>query len=166
MPYLPALRFPALSWAYEPVAIRIVRAREWRPAVADAVAPAAGERVLDLGCGNGNLCVRLKARCPEAAIVGVDPDPAMLARARARAHAAGLAPLFLAGDATALPRDPAGRFAFLVTQLFDGFATTRDHAGEAFPAMLAGAGRAPPPQSRGRRPARMTAAYQARASAS
>ena len=38
--------------------------------------------VVDLGCGTGQLAVRLQPHC--AAIIGIDPEPAMLAELRAR----------------------------------------------------------------------------------
>lgn len=40
-------------------------------------------RVVDLGCGAGNVTALLAARWPGAAVTGVDPSEAMLARARA-----------------------------------------------------------------------------------
>jgi trans-aconitate 2-methyltransferase len=40
-------------------------------------------QVIDLGCGAGNVTVRLKHRWPGAGIIGVDNSPAMLAKARA-----------------------------------------------------------------------------------
>jgi SAM-dependent methyltransferase len=43
-----------------------------------------GARVLDLGCGKGEMLVRLASRCA-ARGVGVDLNPVMLAEARARA---------------------------------------------------------------------------------
>src|SRR5512134_2260932 len=87
--YRSALRVDALAWAYDPVAMRIVRARRWRSALVDAIAPAPGQRILDLGCGTGSLCLLVKARCPEAMIIGIDPDPTMLSRAQRKAKAAG-----------------------------------------------------------------------------
>ncbi len=39
-------------------------------------------RVLDLACGPASLSDRVLARLPEAAVVGVDADPVLLALAR------------------------------------------------------------------------------------
>lgn len=52
---------------------------------ADALAlldPRPGERILDLGCGDGALTARIAAA--GAAVTGLEPDPAMAAAARAR----------------------------------------------------------------------------------
>jgi SAM-dependent methyltransferase len=46
-----------------------------------------GDRVLDLGCGAGQVAVPLAAHVGE--VVGMDPNPAMLREARKRAGAAG-----------------------------------------------------------------------------
>jgi len=51
--------------------------------------PTAGiERIIDLGCGPGQLSAVLRQRWPHAHITGVDHDPAMLERARAE-HGGG-----------------------------------------------------------------------------
>lgn len=47
----------------------------------DLLAPQPGERILDLGCGTGRLTAELAERGAEA--IGLDRDPAMIARARA-----------------------------------------------------------------------------------
>jgi ubiquinone/menaquinone biosynthesis C-methylase UbiE len=47
-----------------------------------------GQRVLDLGCGTGTLAVALKQRYPEIEVVGLDPDPRALERARNKARRA------------------------------------------------------------------------------
>ena len=48
----------------------------------EALAPSAGERILDLGCGDGFLSARLAAS--GATVVGVDASPQMVAAARER----------------------------------------------------------------------------------
>jgi SAM-dependent methyltransferase len=48
-------------------------------AVLDLLAPRAGERILDLGCGDGVLTEKLVAA--GATVIGVDADPAMVAAA-------------------------------------------------------------------------------------
>lgn len=40
-------------------------------------------RIVDLGCGTGNVTAALRRRWPDAAVTGVDGSPEMLARARA-----------------------------------------------------------------------------------
>jgi len=59
------------------------------------LAPRAGERILDLGCGDGALTVRIAAS--GAGVVGVDISEALLAAARTRGLDVRI------GDATALP---------------------------------------------------------------
>ena len=67
----------------------------------DWLAPPAGLRWLDVGCGNGAFTEMLAARCAPAAIDGIDPSEGQLAYARRRPalHGAGLRQ----GDAMALP---------------------------------------------------------------
>jgi len=48
----------------------------------DWLEPRAGERVLDIGCGDGALTAEIAARGAE--VIGIDASPAMVAAARAR----------------------------------------------------------------------------------
>jgi SAM-dependent methyltransferase len=68
------------------------------------------ETVLDLACGSGIYTRPLARRLPAGRVIGLDRSPAMLARARRRARAAGLAnAAFVRGDAGSLPF-PSARF--------------------------------------------------------
>jgi len=64
----------------------------------------AGARVLDVGCGTGELLRRLRAKYPEARLAGLDPVPEMLAVAKDKLG--GVEDL-RAGYADALPWDCA-----------------------------------------------------------
>jgi SAM-dependent methyltransferase len=57
--------------------------------VLEWLAPQAGERILDLGCGDGQLTARIAA--VGAAVSGVDASPAMAAAAQSRGIAATVA---------------------------------------------------------------------------
>jgi arsenite methyltransferase len=66
---------------------------------------AAGERVLDLGCGAGtDSLVAAQMVGPKGRVTGIDMTPEMLAKARASAEAMGMANAdFVAGEAEKLP---------------------------------------------------------------
>jgi len=63
----------------------------------DLLDPVAGELIVDIGAGTGSQAVAIKVRCPAARVVGVDPDPAVLRIARAKADAAGVEVEWLEG---------------------------------------------------------------------
>jgi SAM-dependent methyltransferase len=67
----------------------------------DWVAPPAGLRWVDIGCGNGAFTELLVDRCVPAEVHGIDPSEAQLSFARTR-HKAGIAQ-FRLGDAMGLP---------------------------------------------------------------
>src|SRR5205807_73415 len=69
-----------------------------------ALAPARGERTLDVGCGLGQLALAIAARTG-ARTLGIDRSEEQLAQARRLSPAAGGQALieFRAGDALALP---------------------------------------------------------------
>jgi SAM-dependent methyltransferase len=67
----------------------------------EAVDLRAGERVLDVACGNGNAALAAARRFCQ--VVGVDYVPALLDRARRRADAEGLEVSFQEADAEDLP---------------------------------------------------------------
>jgi ubiquinone/menaquinone biosynthesis C-methylase UbiE len=78
------------------------RQRAIRAAFFAAAALPEGGRVLEAGCGTGAICRELAGRPGIGAVVGLDPSPFFLERARALA--AGIAGLaFDEGDARAMP---------------------------------------------------------------
>jgi trans-aconitate methyltransferase len=68
----------------------------------ERLAPRPGERILDLGCGTGELTARIAEA--GAAAIGLDADEAMVARARARFP--GLRFVHADAEAFALPDGP------------------------------------------------------------
>src|SRR4051794_10485019 len=84
-------RYERAAADLEPVAERVVALAGLAP----------GERVLDLGCGTGNVAL-LMARAG-ATVTGVDPSERLVSVARERVPDAG----FVIGSAEALPFDDA-----------------------------------------------------------
>jgi len=79
-------------------------------AVLSTLRAAGAARVLDLGCGSGDLMLPLLDLPQISAIVGLDPDRAALERCRARvaAHPRGLIATVREGSMTAAHPDLAG----------------------------------------------------------
>jgi SAM-dependent methyltransferase len=101
------------AWAsgdYSAVGARLLLTAEL---LCEAVDLRAGERVLDVACGNGNASLAAARRFCQ--VVGVDYVPALLERARQRARAEGLEVSFQEADAEALPFPDASFDAVLST---------------------------------------------------
>jgi SAM-dependent methyltransferase len=62
-----------------------------------------GHRVLEIGCGTGNLALLAASWEPAATVVGLDPDLAALARARRKARRQGVEVQWDRGWASDLP---------------------------------------------------------------
>jgi ubiquinone/menaquinone biosynthesis C-methylase UbiE len=77
-----------------------------------------GERVLDLACGTGTLALEVLQRAPGARVTGVDGDPEILERARAKAEKAGAEVAFDEGMSTQLPYDDESFDVVLSTLFF------------------------------------------------
>ena len=89
------------AWAsgdYAAVGTRLLPTAEQ---LCEAVDLRAGERVLDVACGNGNAALAAARRFCD--VVGIDYVPSLLERARRRADAEGLTVDFEEADAEALP---------------------------------------------------------------
>jgi SAM-dependent methyltransferase len=84
--YVPAAGRAALTGLYDPIVALTMREARWRPAMLDRVServPPAGT-VLDVGAGTGSFAIALAAARPDLTVIGVDGDPGVLARARAK----------------------------------------------------------------------------------
>ena len=82
--YLPAAGRDAFLPGYD----LLTRVLGMGPAYRELVTQAGlttGQRAVEIGCGTGNLTVRVKKACPTADIVATDPDPRALQRARRKA---------------------------------------------------------------------------------
>ena len=108
----------------------------WRRALVDAIAPAAGERILDVATGTGMVAAELLARDADCTVVGLDQSEEMLGRARAR-FAAGARPdgervELIEGQAERLPFPAesfdALTFTYLLRYVDDPPATVRELA--------------------------------------
>ncbi|GIJ42258.1 class I SAM-dependent methyltransferase [Micromonospora andamanensis] len=62
-----------------------------------------GQRILEIGCGTGNLLTALGHRLPGTDALGIDPDPAALRRARRKAARRRLSIRYEQAFAGALP---------------------------------------------------------------
>jgi ubiquinone/menaquinone biosynthesis C-methylase UbiE len=115
--YLPALRFSALTRIYDPVVALTSRERRFKELLVEQAAPAPVQRILDLGCGTGTLAIQVKRREPDAEVVGLDADPAMLSQAREKAERAGVELTLTEGFSNELPFED-GSFDRVLSTLF------------------------------------------------
>jgi ubiquinone/menaquinone biosynthesis C-methylase UbiE len=83
--YLPAARHDALLPAYDTLARLLGMKRVYRTLLAQAEL-ADCRRVLEIGCGTGNLTIRAQRAYPGVDVIGSDPDPLALNRARRKAR--------------------------------------------------------------------------------
>lgn len=88
--FTPALGNKKLTPAYDLAIALLTREREWRGRFVEQIAPMSNDRIIDVGCGTGSLAIMLKSCAPDARVTGVDPDPVVLARARAKSGRRGV----------------------------------------------------------------------------
>lgn len=104
--FVPAAGHDWLLPLYDPVQ-KLLGGDSARGELIGQAAIAPGHRVLDVGCGTGDLVVAVKRSHPDAEVVGLDPDPKALARARRKLERAGLAVRLEQGFGDALPFEDA-----------------------------------------------------------
>ena len=100
--YVPAAGWDWLLPFYD-VFARLMGSEAAHRRLVDQASIEPGHHVLDIGCGTGNLTLLIKTLHPRADVVGLDPDPRALARARRKADGKGLAVRLDRGFADELP---------------------------------------------------------------
>tara|TARA_R110002073_G_scaffold65558_1_gene163764 strand:+ start:402 stop:1214 length:813 start_codon:yes stop_codon:yes gene_type:complete len=88
--FTPALGRAYLTPFYDLTIAVLTRERLWRGKLVELVIPDIGDRILDVGCGTGSLAIRLKAEASGSEVIGLDPDPEVLAKARDKAEKQGV----------------------------------------------------------------------------
>ncbi len=89
--YVPAAGHARFTPLYDAVNAVTMRQGRWRPRLVErALDGTAPMRILDLGCGTGAMTLALARACPSATLIGVDGDPEVLERARAKARVEGV----------------------------------------------------------------------------
>jgi SAM-dependent methyltransferase len=112
--FIPALRFGWLTGLFDPVSKLTAREGTFKRRVLERAALAEGERVLDVACGTGTLALSAARSARNVRVTGVDGDPAILERARAKA---GNEVTFDQGLSTELPYED-GSFDVVLSTLF------------------------------------------------
>lgn len=80
--FTPLLGKSYLTPFYDRAVGLLTRETRWRRKIVDHLRLVRGDRVIDVGSGTGTLLKALMASCPEAGLIGVEPDPTALALAR------------------------------------------------------------------------------------
>jgi ubiquinone/menaquinone biosynthesis C-methylase UbiE len=107
-----AARYDLLVWL-----LTHGRNRAFRERLVHLARLAAGESVLDVGCGTGSLAIAAKRHVGASGhVVGIDASPEMIARARAKALTSGIDVSFKSAVAEALPF-PDARFDVVLSTL-------------------------------------------------
>ena len=114
-PYLPAMGRDRLLPLYDPLQrlLGMGLVHRW---LVDQARIQPEQRVLELGCGTGNLAILVKRLHPGAEVVGIDPDPKALARAQRKAGREALSVQLDRGFAEELPY-PDGSFDRVLSAL-------------------------------------------------
>ena len=123
--YVPALGFHWLTPLYDTVVGATTRERTFKQALIEQASIKPGHRVLDVACGTGTLVIWIKQNQPDAEVIGIDGDPAILAIASRKGMKAGVSAQF----ARALSFDlsyPEAHFDRVVSSLFFHHLTWQD----------------------------------------
>ena len=114
--FVPAARFSSLTPVYDLACRLIGLGARFRAFERTLLEDTPVRRVLEVGCGTGELLVELARRYPGAEVVGLDPDPAALGIARRKLEGARLPARLDQGLAATLPY-PDASFDLVVSSL-------------------------------------------------
>lgn len=101
--FTPPLGHRLLTPLYDPIVRWAVRGRTLKRRLLADAGLDPGDRVLDAGCGTGTLLAMLGEAGVGLELAGVDPDPAVIGRARSRLRSAGVEAALERGSAASLP---------------------------------------------------------------
>src|SRR5262249_32286631 len=100
--YLPAAGHDWLLSLYDPI-VTLIGGDPTRRVLVEQAAIQPNHRVLEVGCGTGSLVLLVKRLHPGVDVVGLDPDPKALDRARRKAARARASVRFDSGFADEMP---------------------------------------------------------------
>jgi ubiquinone/menaquinone biosynthesis C-methylase UbiE len=100
--YIPAAGHDWALPLYDPI-VTLLGGDRARRALLDQASIQTGHRILDIGCGTGALVTLIKSLHPDVDVVGLDPDPKALTRARRKAERMSVPIQFDQGFSDELP---------------------------------------------------------------
>src|SRR5215211_6352078 len=105
-PFLPGMGTTWLLPLYD-VFTRVAGIRSLHERALELAGIAAGQAVVDVGCGTGNLSFAVLAAQPDARVTGLDPDGAALRSAARKARRRGVSLTLVQGYADRIPAEDA-----------------------------------------------------------
>ena len=100
--FLPAAGHDLFLPLYDPL-VTLLGGNRSRRELIEQASITSGQRILDIGCGTGSFAVLLMRQRADVEVIGLDPDPKALRRAKAKATRAAVSIQFDQGFADQLP---------------------------------------------------------------
>jgi ubiquinone/menaquinone biosynthesis C-methylase UbiE len=113
--YIPAAGSDWFLPLYDPMT-KLFGVDNARRVLLDLVELRPNSRVLEIGCGTGTFSILIKQLHPQVEVVGLDPDPKALARARRKAEQAGVPISLDQGFSNSLPYEN-GTFDYVFSSM-------------------------------------------------
>ena len=99
--FLPAAGHDLFLPLYDPL-VTLLGGNRSRQELIEQANITSGQRILDIGCGTGSFAVLLKRQCADVEVIGLDPDPKALRRAKTKSERTGVSVRFDQGFADEL----------------------------------------------------------------